>query len=220
MRGGTTGTGMGKGDESGGRESGAAEQPLVIACGIFRRELDALLESGEIDAEAIYLGSFLHLDYGKLESALVAVLQREKGRRPVVLYGDVCMGFGEEIRPLVEAHEAVKVDGLNCIDCLLGGRGKLLEVDPEHEFLFLTPGWIRFFERYVAENPEARKRQFSVLKGIVLVDALGDRSAYRDRIRAVSEQTGLPVVDEKEVGMEPFREVIREALDRARGKSG
>lgn len=125
-----------------GRKSPA---DVLIACGIFRKELDALLEDGDLDAEVIYLGSFLHLDYGKLKSALESALRREKGRRSVVLYGDVCMGFGKEIQPLVEAHGAVKVDGLNCIDCLLGGRGELLEVDPEHEFLFLTPGWIRFF---------------------------------------------------------------------------
>lgn len=196
-------------------------KPCLIACGIFRRELDALCRSGAVDAEVLYLGSFLHLDYGKLRSALETALRRERGRRPVVVYGDVCMGFGEEIKPLVEAHDAVKVDGLNCIDCLLGGRGKLLEVDPRHELLFLTPGWIRFFERYVEENPKERKKQFSVLKGILLVDGLGDLSEYRERIEKISEQTGLPVLGEKRVGLSGLLAVIREALDRRRdGRTG
>jgi hypothetical protein len=67
------------------------------------------------------------------------------GPSPVVIYGDVCLGFHQEMKALVKRYGAVKVDALNCIDCLLGGRGRLLEVDPDHKFFISDPGLHRIY---------------------------------------------------------------------------
>jgi hypothetical protein len=46
---------------------------------------------------------------------------------------------------LSEEYGIAEIDALNCVDCLLSGKGKVLEADPYHELLFSYPGMIYFF---------------------------------------------------------------------------
>ncbi len=181
-----------------------ANKSCLIACGILQKEIDALIFLGQLDAEVVFLDKELHSDYRKLEQALGRALERHKSRveaKPVVVYGDVCLGFNNEMRILLERHGAVKVEALNCIDCLLGGGGKLLEIDPDHLYLFLTPAFIEFTERIMSKTKEETRRIFSRLKGILLIDSLGNLEEYRDRIRAISDLTGLPILETRKVGL-------------------
>ncbi len=59
------------------------------------------------------------------------------------------------MKKLTEEYEVVKVDALNCDDCLLGGKGKVLEADPDHNLLFLYPGMIGFFRHF--EEKQSKK---------------------------------------------------------------
>ena len=194
-------------------------QPLrIISCGILKHEIRKLIQKGKINAEARFLPKNLHSDPVKLEKTLDKVLSGYRvdgGPRPVLVYGDVCMGFDMEIKALVEKHEAVKVDALNCIDCLLGGGGELLRIDPEHVYLFLTTGFIEFTERIMGQAVEETRKMFSMLKGITLIDALGDLEQYRNRIEAISDRTGLPILETRKVGLDPLRKVLSEAIERA-----
>jgi hypothetical protein len=108
-------------------ERKSRQNPLLISCGILQPEIEALIEGKEIEAEAIFLNKYLHTDYQKLHDALTASLRKHSRRKSVVIYGDVCMGFNGEMNALMTEYDVVKVDALNCIDCLLGGRGNLLE---------------------------------------------------------------------------------------------
>ena len=92
------------------------------------------------------------------------------------------------MKKFIDECGVVKVDALNCIDCLLGGKGKFLEADPDHELMFLYPGMIGFFshfkEKMQQENidEDTFKKLFSGLKGIVLLDTLGEaKKQRRDR---------------------------------------
>ena len=118
------------------------------------------------------------------------------------------------MRSLLERHGAVKVEALNCIDCLLGGEGKLLEIDPDHLYLFLTPAFIEFTERILSKTREETRRIFSRLKGILLIDSLGNLDEYQDRIRAISDLTGLPILETRKVGLAGLKKVLSNALER------
>ena len=63
----------------------------------------------------------------------------------------------------------VNVDGLNCIDCLLGGNGKLLDIDPDRRFFFLTPGFLDFAENLPSGTTLESRRSFKMPKGIVQI---------------------------------------------------
>ena len=188
---------------------------LLISCGILQPEIDILIARGSIEADAIFLSKYLHLDYRKLHDALKASLTRHRERKPVVVYGDLCLGFNNEMHALMAECGTVKVDGLNCIDCILGGRGKLLDVDPDHHFFFLTSAFIEFSESLLTGTMEENRRRFNMLKGIILVDSLNDMELYRDRIEHFSNQTGLPVLDHRVVGLSGLKNVIEEALQRS-----
>jgi len=194
-----------------------AKRTCLIACGIMQKEIDTLISQGQIDAEVVFLDKELHSNYIKLEKALDQALERHKrraGAKPVVVYGDVCLGFKNEMRRLLERHGAVKVEALNCIDCLLGGGGKLLEIDPDHLYLFLTPAFIEFTERIMSRTREETRRVFSRLKGILLIDSLGNLDDYQDRIRAISDLTGLPILETRKVGLVGLKKVLSNALEK------
>ena len=196
-----------------------ADKAYLIVCGIMQQEIDTLISQGQIDAEGVYLDKELHVNYRKLERALDQALERHRNRvgaKPVVVYGDVCLGFKNEMRGLLDRHGAVKVEALNCIDCLLGGGGKLLEIDPDHRYLFLTPAFIEFTERILSKTKEETRRIFSRLKGILLIDSLGNLDEYQDRIRAISDLTGLPILETRKVGLAGLKTVLSAALDRVR----
>jgi hypothetical protein len=54
--------------------------------------------------------------------------------------------LNDEMKELVKEYGVIKVDAVNCIDCLLGGKGKYFEADPTHELLLLDPGYIGIFK--------------------------------------------------------------------------
>jgi hypothetical protein len=193
------------------------DKPALLSCGILREEIEALISRGELDAEAHFLNRELHSDQRRLKSALDQALEdwKIKGRpMPVVVYGDVCLGFHDEMKALTKRQGAVKVDALNCIDCLLGGRGKLLEVDPDHRFLFLTPAFIEFTGRLIAGSREETRQRFRMLEGIILIDSLGTLGDFQDRINEISERTGLPILETRSVGLSGLKKVLTEAIGR------
>lgn len=188
------------------------EKQLLIACDIFQPEIEKLTAMGKIDAEVIYLDKYLHFDFEALHNTLKESLKEYAQSKPVVAYGDLCLGSKNEMHSLLAEHGCHKVEGLNCIDCILGGQDKLLSIDPNHEYYFLTPAFIKFTERLLTETKEENRRRFSMLKGIIIVDSLDNMEQYRDRIEYFSDQTGLPVVGHKKVGLSGLKKVIEEAL--------
>jgi hypothetical protein len=192
-------------------------KPFLISCGILQEEIEALISRGELDAEAFFLNRELHSDQRRLERALDQVLRKHQekgGPSPVLIYGDVCLGFHQEMKALVKRYGVVKVDALNCIDCLLGGRGRLLEIDPDHKFLFLTPAFIEFTSRIFSKSREETRRMFSPLAGIILIDSLGNLSRFQDRIDEISDRTGLAVVESRAVGLSGLQQLLLEAIER------
>jgi hypothetical protein len=62
---------------------------------------------------------------------------------------------------LSQEYGVLKVDALNCVDFLLGVKGKVLEADPGHDLLFLYPGMIDFFTHF-KEKAQKENRHRSI----------------------------------------------------------
>ena len=204
-----------------GLEMQSDEKPCVISCGILRKEIEQLLEKGDIDVTVHFLNETLHNDYNLLDRALNGAVKKRQLQSPagvIVVYGDVCLGFNGEMKQLIEKYDVVKVDALNCIDCLLGGKGKLLEMDPDHKYLFLNPAFIQFAEKIRGKTKEMTRKMFSMLDGIVLLDAMGDLDAYQSKIDEIADHTGLPILERNNIGLEGLKNVLLEALDRNQQK--
>jgi hypothetical protein len=128
------------------------------------------------------------------------------------------------MKKLAEEYGIIKVDALNCIDCQLGGKGVFFEEDPHHDLMFLSPGMTDFFshaqEMMQREGMDetALKQLFNGIRGIVILDTLGDLAGLKSKIEKLD--TGLLVLETRAIGCDNVENVIQEAIERneKRGK--
>ncbi|MDR0471494.1 MAG: DUF1638 domain-containing protein [Nitrososphaerota archaeon] len=193
-----------------------------MSCSVLKGELRQLRAEGKLDAELVFVSKNFHVDYAQLESNLRRILKHTKERfdgKIVLVYGDLCLGQGEEMKELVNEYGIVKVDALNCIDCQLGGRGRVLEADPEHNLMFMGPGMVEFFAdmkrslKHQGMDDEAMFRGlFSGIRGIMLLNTCGDKEAL---LRDLNELgMGLEVIETIDIGPDNVLRLVLEALER------
>jgi len=194
------------------------QKPYLICCGILKKEIE-----NQLPVEPVFLEAGLHVDYDELEEHLTQAIEecsKDSSRGIIVVYGDLCHPRMKEI---IGKHDnVVKVDALNCIDCLLGGHGKLRDIDPNLEHFYLSPGWMpsqlkvnpRFNPIFYSWSPEDIKKQFSKLKGIMLFDSLEDLDEFKDEIEEFSNYIGLPILGKKLAGLDRLKEFILETINR------
>jgi len=196
----------------------------LVSCSVLKEESEQLIKQGSLDAELVFVSKYFHVDYEVLEKNLRKVLEQTLKRfhgKVVLVYGDLCLGQNNEMKKLAEEYGVVKVDAVNCIDCQLGGKGKFLEADPEHNLMFLGPGMIGFFKRMKEKmrdegvDEAAFANLFSGIKGIVLLDTCGNADKCKDELE--KSGIGLRVLETRKIGLENVKQVLLEAIEKATG---
>ncbi len=172
------------------------EKPKIclVSCSVLREELEQLVKQGKLDAELVFVSKYFHVDYEAVEKNLRQVLEHTLNRfngKVVLVYGDLCLGQNGEMKKLAEEYGIVKVDAINCIDCQLGGKGKSLEADPEHNLMFMGPGMVEFFKHMKDKllkqgiDEAAFASMFSGIKGFVLLDTCGNAEEMKKELEEV-----------------------------------
>ena len=195
-------------------------RPILISCGILRKEIEKLIEEKKLDVEPIFLDAGLHVVYAELEKELTSALEKHAEHSPngiIVVYGNMCH---PRIKKIVKKYSnAVKVDALNCIDCILGGHQNLLQADPKCSHFYLSPGWMPSnlkkspqYREIFDWNMEGIKEQFEHLTGIIIIDSLDNLDEFKSDIEEFSYHTGLQVKDSKSVGLDGLKAIIDEAI--------
>ena len=201
-------------------------KPCIISCSVLRKELEKIIQKGDINAELVFVSKYFHVDYAQLEKNLRQVLEKTIQSFPgnvILVYGDLCLGMDNEMKKLTEEYGIVKVDAVNCIDCQLGGKGKFLEADPDHNLMFLSAGMTDFFNhmkdamRKENIDEDKLKELFKELKGIILLDTLGEPEKLKSEIQKLD--TGLMILETRQIGIENVKNVILEAIERNNKKS-
>jgi len=192
----------------------------LVSCSVLREELEKLVKEGGLDAELVFVSKFFHVDYAELEKNLRRVLghtlKRSNGQ-VILVYGDLCLGQDNEMKKLAQEYGVAKVDALNCIDCQLGGKGKFLEADKEHNLMFMGPGMIGFFkgmkEKMLKEGIDEATftNMFGGIKGFVLLDTCGDGDKWRMELEKLG--MGLEVLETRKIGLENIKQVVLDALE-------
>jgi len=194
----------------------------LVSCSVLKEESEQLIKQGSLDAELVFVSKYFHVDYKVLEKNLRKVLEQTLKRfhgKVVLVYGDLCLGQNNEMKKLAEEYGVVKVDAVNCIDCQLGGKGKFLEADPEHNLMFLGPGMIGFFKRMKEKmrdegvDEAAFANLFSGIKGIVLLDTCGNADKCKDELE--KSGIGLRVLETRKIGLENVKRVLLGAIEKA-----
>ncbi len=196
-------------------------KPCLISCSVLKDEIHELQRRGELNADVIFVSKYFHIDYDLLKKNLRATIERTLKRfgKPVVVYGDLCLGPNGEMKQLMSEYGLIKVDALNCVDCLLGGHGQIEGADPNHELMFFDPGMIDFFfgaqKKLKQEglSEEDMRNMFSGIKGIVLLDTLGNAEKCVEDIGKL--KTGLEILEIKEVGVDNLKLVLSDAIKRS-----
>jgi hypothetical protein len=203
-------------------------KPCIISCSVLKDEIKKLVKEGKLNADLLFVSKYFHVDYAQIEKNLRPVIERALKSHPenvVLVYGDLCLGVDNEMKKLAEEYGIIKVDALNCIDCQLGGKGVFFEEDPHHDLMFLSPGMTDFFshaqEMMQREGMDetALKQLFNGIRGIVILDTLGDIAGLKSKIEKLD--TGLLVLETRTIGCDNVENVIREAIERneKRGKN-
>jgi hypothetical protein len=201
-----------------------SEKPQVclVSCSVLKQELQQLKAQGKLDAELVFVSKNFHIDYKALETNLRRVLEHTKKRfhgKLVLVYGDLCLGQDGEMKKLSEEYHIVKVDALNCIDCQLGGKGKFLEADPEHNLMFMGPGMIEFFStmkdnlKKEGIDEAAFAGMFNGIRGIVLLDTCDDAEKCRQDFQKLG--SSLEVLETRSIGSQNVLSVVLDAIDQA-----
>jgi len=193
-------------------------KPCIIACSVLKGEIQKLINQGDLNADLVFVSKYFHVEYSLIEKNLRPIIKENLTRYPkgiVLVYGDLCLGPNEEMKQLAAEYGIVKVDALNCTDCLLGGKGKVSEMDPNHDLLILS--MTSFFNR-VKEmakqegvDEEALKALFNGLKGIIFLDTLGEAEKSREETEKMN--TGLPILEMKTIGLENLKQLLIEAME-------
>jgi hypothetical protein len=193
----------------------------LISCSVLKEEIKQLVKQGDLDVDVVFVSKYFHVEYDQIEKNLRPVLEnalRQYAGNVVLVYGDLCLGMDDEMKKLAEEYNVVKVDALNCVDCQLGGGGKFLEADPNHDLMFLSPGMTHFFD-HAKEAMQMEgldeyqlKQLFNGLKGIVLLDTMENPEQLKEDVEKLD--TGLPILETRHVGLENVKNVVREAMER------
>jgi hypothetical protein len=194
----------------------------LVSCSVLREELEQLVKKGDLEAEIVFVSKFFHIDYGELEKNLRKVLETTQKRfkgKIVLVYGDLCLGQDDEMKKLAKEYGIAKIDAVNCIDCQLGGKGKSLQADPEHNLMFMGPGMIGFFKhakeqlRREGVNDATFANMFSGIKGAVILDTCDNAEKCKEELEKLG--IGLRVLETRKVGLENVKRVVLDAIDRA-----
>ena len=201
-------------------------KPCLACCSVLKEEIEKLVKQGDLNVDLVFVSKYFHVDCELLEKNLRKVVEKSLSRSPggtILVYGDLCFGPNDEMKKLTEEYGLVKVDVLNCVDCLLGGKGKVLEVYPEHNLLFLYPGMIGFFSHFKVKahqeniDEETFNKLFSGIKGIALLDTLGELKKNKEEIEKL--HTELPILETKAIGLDNLQQLLLEVVERNKQKT-
>lgn len=194
----------------------------LISCSILKRELQQLQAEGKLDAELVWVCKFYHTDPAVLESNLRRIIIQTKQKhygKIVLVHGDLCLGQDGEMKKLADEYGIAKVDAVNCIDCQLGGKGKSLEADPEHNLIFVGPGNADSFENFkfylrtqgVADVDAVLTKMFSGIKGAILLDTCHDGA----KLSTTFKKAGLPIeiLGIRRIGTDNLLALVNEAIE-------
>lgn len=195
----------------------------ILACDIFKPELDALINAmNEGGAErytgralsVTYLSSLLHSDFDLLARSVRGAL-REHGKcgEPVLLlYGSKCHPDWDSV---LAGHEAIRFEESNCVHIV---SGRTAELGASRDFC-LTSGWIAQWPGFRSDDaalgitPEKCRAMFSCHCDRAVFYDTGVRPPSAEEMAYFRETTDLRV-DREPVGLEVFAGKFLDALHR------
>jgi len=165
---------------------------VIIACSIFRYELESLQQKGKINVPVVYLNSMLHMYPEKLQILLDAKIEKYKNFRIILLYGDCHARMVDyEKNPNIR-----RTPGINYCEIILGNE-KYKKIRNDGAFILLpewTERWKEAFIDYMGFKTSKSIRPFmsEMHKKITYIDT-GFQKKNEPLFEEISDFLGLPL---------------------------
>ena len=184
--------------------------PLILGCGIFRKEVAYLIRKNGWAVETSFLDSALHNNLNKLGRGLTGSLAKRAGRDVIVFYG-CCHPLIDGM--VAEAH-ARRVHGQNCIDILLGRER--FDRELEAGAYFLLEDWANRWDEITGEifgsNRDVIREIFRGDRTHLLALRTPCSEDFTAAAERAAEVVGLPVKFE-DVGLDHLETVLRTEIE-------
>jgi len=166
------------------------KQISILSCGIFKKEIEMLKKSGDLDIPFTFLNSMLHMTPEKLEKILAGETGKREGDRLILLYGD-CQPRMHELN---EKKNINRVSGINCCEIILGSvLYKKLRLEGA---FFLLPEWTRrweeVFKKHLGFNKESAFDFMQEMHTKLIYIDTGVGEIPEKTLKDISDFCGLP----------------------------
>ena len=95
-----------------------------------------------------------------------------------------------------------------------GSEGNYLKADPEQKLIFLTPGWIKYFNLQQQKTTEKEKpimkTLFNGFNGIILLNTTGNLDQYETQIQNFIDFTGLKILETRKIEVNQLKKLINQ----------
>ena len=165
----------------------------IIACGIFKDEIERLRADLGFPFKARYLGPGLHVDFDELKDALEEELNRassDGSQGSIVAYGQCHPKIDEILKP----YHAALMDCQNCVDAFIS-RQAVEKKAREGLFFYLSPGWLDAWKdifKRLGWDPEIARLHMGSFKGSVYIDTMKDAQEREEELLEFFDFTNLP----------------------------
>lgn len=165
---------------------------IIIACSIFRYELEFLQSQDRIDIPVVYIDSMLHMNPKKLQELLDARLKEYEHCKIILLFGDCHARMLD-----YEANtNVVRAQGINCCEIFLG-LTEYNRLRKDGAFILLPEWSVRWKEAFVGYMGFENAKSTSVFmndmhKKLVYVDT-GFREINQPLLAEIAEYFSLPL---------------------------
>jgi len=121
-----------------------SENLVIIACSIFRYELEYLQREGKLHVPVVYLDSMLHMHPDELQVLLDARIEAYKNFKIILMFGDChARMIDYEKNPGI-----LRTPGINCCEIILGSD-KYKKLRRDGAFILLPEWAVRWQEAFI-----------------------------------------------------------------------
>jgi hypothetical protein len=165
---------------------------LIIACSVFKSEIDHLKSIGKVKVPIIYLDSMLHMYPKKLQELLDVKIKENSHYKIVLVFGD-CHARMVDYE---KNANIIRTPGINCCEIFLGSDD-YRKVRKEGAFILLpewAARWKEVFVDYMGFKDAKSTTEFmtDMHKKLIYIDT-GHRKVNNPLLNEISKFVGLPL---------------------------
>ena len=167
-------------------------RPVLISCGILRKEIMLLIDKNNWNLDPVFLNSSLHVDFHKLMKKLGFQLEKYHDRAKIVCYGTCHPQIDERIGEM----NGIRTPVQNCVELILGKN--LFTQKLEEGAFFLFEDWAVNWDTVVTpifgDDPLLQREIFQSEHKFLFAIRTECSKNFKDKAESISAIIDLPIV--------------------------